>query len=59
MKKYPPNEEIYKFLEECEENGIGDKPSERPVDLLFTNYGMPATLGIEYEREFYLRKRKA
>jgi len=56
-RTYPKSEEIFKFLEECEKNGIGDKPSERPVDLLRTNYGMPNSLAVEYQREFYERKR--
>jgi len=52
---YPTNEEIFKFLEECEENNVND----RPVNILFRNFGMPHTLGIEYQKEFYERKRKS
>ena len=55
--KFPPNEEIYKFLEECAKKGIGDKPRERPVNLLANNYGMSYKLAIEYQKEFYERQK--
>jgi len=55
--KYPPNEVIYAKLEEWAEKGIGDKPRERPVDLLFNNYGMGYKLAVEYQKEFYERQK--
>lgn len=58
-RTYPKSEEIFAFLEDCEKNGIGKKPSERPVDLLRTNFGMSSALAIEYQNEFYNRKRKS
>lgn len=58
-RTYPKSEEIFKFLEECQKNGIGDKPRERPVDLLRNNYGMPNSLAVEYQKAFYERKRKS
>jgi len=57
LQKFPPNEEIYKFLEDCAKNGIGNNPRERPVNILANNYSMRYELAIEYQKEFYRRQR--